>query len=73
MTDRLEEVYTFVRNYIAQHHRPPTLREIAKGCFTNTTTIIRYLDILQARGRLTREPGISRSLRLLDEDENTFS
>lgn len=67
MTDRLDEIYGFIRDYIAQHQRPPTLREIAKGCYTNTSTVLRCLDILEARGRLSREPGIARSLRLLDE------
>jgi hypothetical protein len=39
----------------------------------NTSTVMRYLDILQARGRLTREPGIARSLRLLDEENEPAS
>ncbi len=60
-----EEVYAFVRDYIARHGRPPTLREIGDACFMSTSNVLRYLDRLEARGRIQRKRG-SRGIILLD-------
>jgi len=68
MTDvMVEKVYSFVRAYIDQYGYPPSLREIAQGCYINVAYALRYLDILQAQGRLARKPGQPRSLRLLND------
>ena len=60
-----EEVYTVIRDYIARHGRPPTLREIGEACFMSTTNVLRYLDRLEAHGRIQRKRG-SRGITLLD-------
>lgn len=62
-----EEVYQFIRRYIAEHEFAPTIREISEGCYMSATNVIRYLDRLAARGRLNREPNKPRSIRLLDK------
>jgi SOS-response transcriptional repressor LexA len=63
MTDK---VYIFVQNYIHEYGYPPSIREIAKGCYINKTYAVRYLDILEAQGRLTRQPGKARGMRLTE-------
>jgi len=59
-----EAVYNFIRTYIEQRGFSPSLREIAAGCFLGHSTIIRYLDRLEAMGYITRELGVARSIRL---------
>lgn len=60
----IEKVYTFVQTYIAEYGYSPSIREIAEGCYINKTYAVRYLDILEAQGRLTRQQGKARSVRL---------
>jgi DeoR/GlpR family transcriptional regulator of sugar metabolism len=60
----LEAVYTFIQNYIAKYSISPSLREISKGCFMSTSTIYRYLDKLEAEGRIIRYAGQARSISL---------
>jgi DNA-binding IclR family transcriptional regulator len=60
----LERVYTFIVTYIHEHATNPSLREIAAGCYLGRSTTYRFLDKLEAQGRILREPGQARSIRL---------
>lgn len=60
----LEQVYQFIVAYIDEHGNNPTLREIAAGCYIGRSTTYRFLDKLEAQGRIIREPGQARSIRL---------
>ena len=60
----LEQVYDFVSSYICEHASSPSLREIADACYLGTSTTYRFLDKLEAQGRIFREPGKSRNIRL---------
>lgn len=53
----LESVYVFLKQFIEVHGYAPNLREIAKGCYISTSTVARYLDCLEAQGRISREIG----------------
>ena len=64
----LEEVYCFLRAFIGEHGFSPSIREIARGCYLSAATSARYLDKLEARGRITRVPGQARSTRLADDE-----
>ncbi len=59
-----EAVYDFIRAYIAEHGFGPSQQEIADGCYMSRPNVIRYLDKLEAWGRISREPGKARSIRL---------
>lgn len=59
-----QKIYTFIRDYIHQHKRSPTLREVGDGCFISHTSVLRHLDKLEGMGWLEREPYMPRSLRL---------
>lgn len=65
--DTVEQVYNFIKDYIREHTYPPTLKEIGKGCFMSRTNATRYVDILQAKGRIARNPKLSRGITLLDD------
>jgi SOS-response transcriptional repressor LexA len=63
----LDAVYQFIVIYLDEHGYPPTMREMAEGCYINVAYVVRYLDLLEAQGRLTREAGKARSVRLTPE------
>lgn len=58
-------IYKFIQSYVEQHGYPPSLREIAVGCYLGTSSVLRHLDKLEAWGRISREPGRARALKLL--------
>lgn len=45
------------------------MREIAKGCYISAGNVVRYLDKLEAEGRLIREPRKARGLKLIHKVE----
>ncbi len=61
-------VYDFIKDYIQEHAYPPTLREIARGCYISTSGVTRHLDRLEQKGKIYREPGRARGIRLLEEE-----
>jgi DNA-binding MarR family transcriptional regulator len=64
--DTVESVYAFICNFIETQGYSPSQREIASGCYMSVGNVVRYLDKLEARGLVYREPYIPRSIRLLD-------
>jgi SOS-response transcriptional repressor LexA len=60
-------VFEYVRDYIAVHSYPPSIRNIARGCQLSVTAVVYNLNKLEAWGWLSREPGVARSLRILKE------
>ncbi len=65
-TQTLEELFTFLCQYERQFGYSPTLREMADGCFMSRPNVYRYLDYLEAQGRITRESGIARGITVLN-------
>ncbi|MBC7869624.1 MAG: hypothetical protein H7Y09_02190 [Chitinophagaceae bacterium] len=62
--DNAARVYQFVEAFNTAHAYLPSLREVADGCFMGRATVVRYLDILEGWGCLTREPGVARSITI---------
>ncbi len=65
----LESVYAFVRAYIEEHTHPPTIREIGRHCLMSRANVVRYLDRLEAQGRIFREPGRARGITLVKPED----
>lgn len=70
-TEILEAIYIFIRDYIHQHGYAPSIREVAGACYMTPGNVHRYLDRLEARGRITRQAGVARSIRLVDGNEES--
>lgn len=68
LQENAKQVYVFINSYIAQHGFPPSMDEIADGCYLSRSSVVRYLDRLEAWGLVSREPGIPRSLRLYNDE-----
>ncbi len=66
--DIKESVYKFVCTFIAQRGYAPSFREIARACYISTAYVARCLDVLEAEGRLSREPSKARSIHLTTLD-----
>lgn len=65
-----EQVYAFIAQYIKEKHIAPAYREIAAGTYLSLGNVQHQVILLEAQGRLTRQPGLSRSLALVDPDDS---
>ncbi len=64
-----KSVYEFICTYILEHGYSPSQRDIARGCYINAASVIRYLDKLEAKGYIRRELGKARSITLCEPPE----
>lgn len=59
-------VLQYVRQYIKIKGYPPSVRELAAGCYYSTTAVLRHLDRLEAMGYLRRDRNKSRGIALIN-------
>lgn len=70
LTERQQQVYDFLAAYSAARGYPPTLQEIAKHLHVSGNLgVLRHLKVLEREGMITRNPGSSRSIVLVDHVE----
>lgn len=60
-------IYEFLQAYIDRYRYPPSIREIASGCYLSTTTVAYHLDKLEAQGKIRRRHGRARGITLIPE------
>jgi repressor LexA len=74
LSDRQQDTYRFIRDYIARHGRAPLLQEIATGLGISSRGVVhRYVQALEEAGVIELLPGRHRGIRLCDaEMENTL-
>ncbi len=67
LSERQKGMLDFIAEYMDDHNRPPTVRDIQAGCEISSTSVVDYnLHILEREGYLSREPTVSRGIELLD-------
>jgi len=67
LTDRQKEALDFIREYIEDRGYPPTMRELADGLgLSGPKGAKEYMDILERKGYIRREPESSRALTIID-------
>lgn len=72
LTKRQQQVYDFLVAYLAANGYPPTLQEIAQHLhISGNLGVLRHLKALERAGLITRSPGSSRSITLVNRTENT--
>ena len=69
LDDMSKIVYEFICAYILEHGYSPSQRDIVQGCYINAASVVRYLDKLEAKGYIRREPGKARSITLCEPPE----
>ncbi len=73
LTQRQNEAYDFIRNYIDQNNRPPTLQEIGDDLgISSTNGVYKLLRKLEKKGRIEREKHKARSIQLRDQEQDPF-
>src|SRR5438445_6311498 len=67
LSERQQNMLQFIRDYISDHARPPTVREIGNAVGISSTSVVDYnLRVLERDGHLRRERELSRGIELAD-------
>ncbi|MHB9154315.1 MAG: transcriptional repressor LexA [Endomicrobiales bacterium] len=64
LTGRQKEIVDFISEFVSDHGRTPTVREIARRFSISIGPVQRHLKALIKKGHLKHTPGISRGLEL---------
>jgi len=69
LSPRQNSMLSFIRDFIASHGRPPTIREIGRAVGISSTSVVNYnLNILRDKGYIRREREVSRGVQLIEKD-----
>lgn len=69
LTESQNKVFNFITRYIAEHKRPPSVREIQRQMkYNSTNAVAEILDALEAKGYIARRSG-ARSIEILQQDD----
>jgi len=67
LSAKQRRILAFIRNFIAEHDYPPSIRQIQEACQISSTSVVDYnLRILERLGYLRRDREVSRAIELLD-------
>lgn len=65
----VKAAYAFIKSYRKEHGGiSPSIREIGSACYLSLSAVVSVLEALEAWGKIYREPGIARGIRVLDEE-----
>lgn len=71
LSNREIQVYTFIKEKIAEDQIPPTIREICEGIGArSTSTVHAQLQNLEARGLIKTRERSSRAIRIIANPED---
>ena len=74
LTQRQNEGYEFIRAFVRDEGKPPTLREIGDALdISSTNGVSKLLDVLERKGYVEREPHAARGLSLVEEEPDPFA
>ncbi len=69
-----QSILDFIGKHMQETGRPPTVREIGDGVgISSTSHVSYYLDKLENRNFIVRDPGVSRGLRLTDKGQSALT
>ncbi|PYV41310.1 MAG: repressor LexA, partial [Acidobacteria bacterium] len=61
LTEKQEEVFRFIQNYLAKQGMAPSVREIAEALGKSAQAIQQLIESLRAKGYLQHQPSKSRA------------
>lgn len=71
-SDKQERILEFLRDFLAQHDYPPSIRDIQAGCAISSTSVVDYnLKALESKGLIQRDREISRGIKLVGEERHS--
>lgn len=62
---QLQVVMEYIETYFEREGRSPSFDDIAEACYMTRSSVARYVDMLEGRGRIRRVPGVPRSMSLV--------
>lgn len=65
LTPRQTEVLEYIRRFIVREGWPPTTREIATYFGVHQTAAMGYLERLEDKKAITRQPNSARAIKIL--------
>lgn len=69
LTTKQQAILTFIQDFMAQHHYPPTYEEIRSGLGLSTKSLVDYhLTALEVAGLISRDRATPRGLRLINTE-----
>jgi repressor LexA len=69
LSPRQSRMLSFIREFFADHSRPPTIREIGRAVGISSTSVVNYnLNILQDKGYIQRDREVSRGVKLVETE-----
>ena len=72
LSERQQQILSFIEEFIDEHDYPPTVRDIQNGCGISSTSVVSYnLDRLKDSGALIRASEVSRCLKLAGQKSGT--
>lgn len=73
LTERQNQVYEYIRTYVREHRKPPTLKEIGDGlAITSTNGVHKLVSVLVQKGYLQRKPNEARGITLVGADDDPY-
>ena len=73
LTQRQDEAFEFIREYINRHHKPPTMQEIGDALgISSTNGVYKLLRALEKKGKIEREKHTARGIRLTEQTQDPF-
>jgi repressor LexA len=67
ISQRRQQILSFIREFIEQQGYPPTVRDILRSCHISSPAVVQHhLKVLENQGHISHEPGIRRSITLTD-------
>jgi repressor LexA len=67
LSNRQQDIISFIRRFAEDNGFPPTVRDIAAGCGVSSTSVVDYnLRVLEREGFIRRHPEVSRGIEMLD-------
>jgi repressor LexA len=73
LTQRQNEAYEFIRDYMDANRKPPTLVEVGEALgISSTNGVYKLLQALEAKGYIEREKHAARGIELVEEESDPF-
>lgn len=73
LSQRQQNILRYVWEYMSEHSRPPTIREIGGAVNISSTSVVNYnLNRLEEKGYVAREAEVSRGLKLTERALELF-
>lgn len=72
ISQRRQQILTFIREFIDRKGYPPTVRDILHSCHISSPAVVQHhLKVLENQGYISHEPGIRRSITLTHRPGHT--